>query len=360
MKVSEKAVEIMANCRFCFMCRHVCPIGNATGLERNTARARAFCGYLVAGGDVKAEEIVDNIYECALCGACTNNCITGWDPKVFVREIKTANVMNGLAPDYVMKMIEKYQATGSVYGETPRADVKELLVDKKADTLVLLGEDAVIKAPDSVIDVKNLLDRAKVDYTFGEVYDVGSSLYFLTGMTKETKDVAKKCADYVNGFKTVVVYDPTCLSMIKHEYREWGIEITADVKSFNEYLLELINSGAIKVNKTDVEYTLQDNFAYARELDDTNSGRELIERVGKNKDMLLIKKEANLAGHLVMNEYMPAVINAVAVNRWADAKSMDCKTLVAQSPAEYLALLGALPEGNKVLTIEQMILENLK
>ena len=48
MNISEKSKEIMANCRFCWMCRHVCPIGNATGLERNTARARALGLSLVA------------------------------------------------------------------------------------------------------------------------------------------------------------------------------------------------------------------------------------------------------------------------------------------------------------------------
>ena len=38
MNITEKAKNIIDNCRFCWMCRHVCPIGNATGLERNTAR----------------------------------------------------------------------------------------------------------------------------------------------------------------------------------------------------------------------------------------------------------------------------------------------------------------------------------
>ena len=40
MNITEKAKNIIDNCRFCWMCRHVCPIGNATGQERNTARAR--------------------------------------------------------------------------------------------------------------------------------------------------------------------------------------------------------------------------------------------------------------------------------------------------------------------------------
>ena len=88
MNISEKAKGIIDSCRFCWMCRHICPIGNATGQERNTARARALCASLVVRGAQTPDDIKDNLYECTLCGACTNNCMTGWDPKVFVREMR--------------------------------------------------------------------------------------------------------------------------------------------------------------------------------------------------------------------------------------------------------------------------------
>ena len=41
MNMSDKCKTHVDSCRFCWMCHHICPIGNATGLERNTARARA-------------------------------------------------------------------------------------------------------------------------------------------------------------------------------------------------------------------------------------------------------------------------------------------------------------------------------
>ena len=48
MQFTQKSKEHIDSCRFCWMCHHVCPIGNATGLERNTARARALGLSLVA------------------------------------------------------------------------------------------------------------------------------------------------------------------------------------------------------------------------------------------------------------------------------------------------------------------------
>ena len=168
-----------------------------------------------------------------------------------------------------------------------------------------------------------------------------------------------RCAEMLNKYQTVVVYNPVDLKLMLHEYKEWGIAITAKIVSFNEYLLSLIESGALKVNKSKFEYSLQDNYAYARDLDDVETGRKIIEKVGVVKDMLLIGKEANLAGQLVMAEYMPAVMTQVALDRWTNAKNMDCKTIVTENPDEYVALKATCPEGYRVISIEEMILENM-
>ena len=71
MQFTKRCQEIIDACRFCWMCRHICPIGNATGQERNTSRARALSLSLVMRDAAKLEaDIVDNVYECALCGGC--------------------------------------------------------------------------------------------------------------------------------------------------------------------------------------------------------------------------------------------------------------------------------------------------
>lgn len=170
---------------------------------------------------------------------------------------------------------------------------------------------------------------------------------------------AKKLADLLNTYKTVIVYDPVDLKLMLHEYKEWGIDVTAKLVSFNEYVLSLIEDGKIKVKKSEREYSLQDNYAYSRDLDDSESGRSLIEKVGKIREMLLIKKEANLGGMLIMSEYMPAVIEAVAKNRWLDATNMGVTTLVTENPAEYVALKATAPKGCRAISVEEMILENI-
>lgn len=359
MNITENAKNIIDNCRFCWMCRHVCPIGNATGLERNTARARAFGASMVVRGATELAEIADNLYECSLCGACTNNCVTGFDPKVFIQQFKTELAPEGLLPDYIRALLEKYMQSGNVYGEKIPKALEEIYRDT-GDVFFLAGMDAMIKAPECVKTALSLLSHGGVTPAFSEKQDTGSALYFLIGKTEETRAAARSFASYVNRYQTVIVYDPIDLAFLRHECREWGIEIAAELISFNDYLLSLLKEGHLIVQKGDCVYTLQDHFAYARDLDDTVSARELIAAVGVSRDMLLCGKETNLAGHLIMAEYMPDVIRSVGEKRWENARNMECKTLVTESPAEYVCLKESCPEGYDVLSIEEMLLQNLR
>lgn len=358
MNITEKAKNIIDNCRFCWMCRHICPIGNATGLERNTARARAMGASMVVRGATELKEIAENIYECTLCGACTNNCMTGFDPKVFIQELKTQIILNGETPTYIMALLEKYQQKGNVFGVEACKCLDELY-NTDSETLLFVGQDALYKSPESVKNAVALLKKANVAASLDKNQDSGAALWFLTGKTAETQNAAKKCAEILNTYKTVIVYDPVDLKLMLHEYKEWGVAITAKLVSFNEYLLSLIENGKISVKKAQNEYSLQDNYAYARELDDCETGRKLIEKVGVVKDMLLIGKEANLAGQLIMAQYLPDVMLQVAKDRWFNAKNMDCKTLVTENPAEYVALKATCPDGCRVISVEEMILENM-
>ncbi len=357
MKISEKARQHAESCRFCWMCRHVCPVGNADGQERNNARARALMVSYVVRGTEKLEDIADNIYECTLCGACTNNCKTGWDPKIFIQEVKSQIVLEGKAPAYIQELLEKYAQKGTIFAGNPEKLYKN---NASGKVLLLTGQAAVYKDEKSVEKALELLRKGQVDVALNkQADDTGFILWFLTGKTSETVEQARRCAEVLNQYERVIVYNPVDLSLMLHEWKEWGIQVKAKIVGFNEELLALVKAGKLKVKKSKNQYALQDNYAYARELDDEQSGRKLIDLVGERQEMLLIGKEANLAGHLIMNEYMPQTMALIADNRWVNAKNMNCHTLVTENPDEHVLLAKTAPKGYKVITVEEMILENL-
>ena len=84
----ENQFETIDACRFCFMCRHVCTMGLATGWESDTPRGRSLVLFKVLRGHTEYnDDLVASIYRCCLCGMCQAWCKGDYSrlPKRFSR-----------------------------------------------------------------------------------------------------------------------------------------------------------------------------------------------------------------------------------------------------------------------------------
>lgn len=356
MQFTQKSKEHIDSCRFCWMCHHVCPIGIATGQERNTPRARALGLSLVARGAIEyTDDIINNVYECSLCGACMTDCVTGWDPVMFTREARLGAALDGKLPDYVMKMIENLGAKGNIYGVDSAVEYEERT---EGDVLFYIGEDA--RAKGDARDAIKLLDLAGVKFSvLKKEPDSGYSMSFLVGAANETKSVMEECCKVLNGYKTVICYNPTDAKVMKREYKEWGIDLKAEVVTFTEKLASLIYEGALKPKKTDKAFTPQDSPLLARDLEEIEPIRKVLSACGEICEMLLCKEHTQLAGNLIMNEYMGGVIEKVASERWNNARNIGAKNLVVAEAAEYFMLDKTKPENMELYKLEEVVLSCL-
>lgn len=363
MLISQRSKETIDACRFCWMCRHVCPIGNATGQERNTARARALTLSLVERNACELTDVIDNVYECALCGGCTNNCMTGWDPVKFTKEVRLEAVQNGVAPEYINKLIDNILEKGNAYAieKTPDEIIDlEMSLPTVSDTLLYLGTDVRYKAPAYAVDAAAVLTKAGVEFTvLKDEPDSGAALDFLVGEADETKKAAEKCAKAIAAFKKVIVLDPADAKMMKHEYKEWAIAPDTEIVTFTSVVSKLVADGALKVKKLNVPATYQDSFALVRDLDEVEEPRVFMNACTELHEMLLNRKELIWGGNTLMAEYMPGVISLVAQNRWKNAEHVGAKLLVVASPSEYVALENEKPEDMEIMSVPELILSAL-
>ncbi len=360
MLISQRSKETIDACRFCWMCRHVCPIGNATGQERNTARARALTLSLVERNAVELNDVIDNVYECALCGGCTNNCMTGWDPVKFTKEVRLEAMQNGEAPEYINALIDKLEATGNVYGITetdPELEKLASALPTVSDTILYIGTDVRCKAAAYAVDAAAVLTKAGVSFTvLKDEPDSGAALDFLVGEAEETRAAAKKCAEALAKFKKVIVLDPADAKIMKHEYKEWDIAPEAEIVTFTSVASELIASGKLAVKKQPIPATYQDAFALVRDLDECEEPRVIMNACTDLKEMLLNRKELIWGGNTLMAEYLPDVIELVSKNRWVNASHVGAKLLVVASPSEFAALAKVKPDGMEIMSVPELIL----
>ena len=346
-------------CRFCWMCHHICPVGNATGLERNTARARGLAISLMARGAADlTDDILDNMYECCLCEGCASICITGWNPMMFVKEVRTKAALEGRLPAYVDKLLGNFEETGNVYG---RKDLDTTLVSalshhtKKEDTLFFLGAEARYRMPANAINAIEAMEKTGVPFTLlQEEPDSAWCLDTLLGATAETKDAMVRTAAVLKDYKTVVVYDPHDTKIFVREYSEYGVR-PENVRfvTFTAFLAAHLN--ALTLSKRDTTYTYQDNAMLVRELSEEEAGRVIINACGNLAEMVPNKKETMYAGNLLMNEYLPDTMKLVASRRWKDAVDTGAQALVCASISEYALLLATKPESMDLVMVEDLI-----
>lgn len=360
MMMSEKCKEHVESCRFCWMCHHICPIGNATGLERNTAKARALGISLVNRGALVLDDIMDNIYECACCGACVQDCTTGWDPVMFTKETRLLAAMEGALPEYINVLVDNCLEVGNAYGITEIDEKLRAAMEKhadKKDVVLFLGVDARYKVPEAAVKAIKVLEKAGVEFTvLAEEPTSGAQLEYFISAANETKEQMTACANVLNGFAKVVAYDPQDAKVFKREYKEWGVNIEAEVVTFTTYLADLLAEGKLVAANSGKEVTYQDPFQLARDLGEIEEPRKVILAFANLKEMLCNGKDTMWAGNILMKEWMNDVMVRVAEGRIRNAKGVGADTIVTASVSEYASLKAVDQSEVQILTIEDLIL----
>lgn len=360
MPITKRSKETIDACRFCWMCRHICPIGNVTGQERNNARGRAISLSLVERGAAALADVIDNVYECALCGACTADCATGWDPVQFTKEVRLEAALEGLTPAYIGKLLDNIEKTGNPYGA---ADIDAALageiatLPKTSDTLLFLGQDARYKVPGAAVNAIRLLKRAGVSFTaLEDEPDSGWALETLVGAAEETRQTMQAAGKALAAYKTVIAFDPADAKVFLREYVEWKLPLAGKVKTFPAYLAELITAGSLAPRKLPLTAVFQDPAALARDLEETAPERAVLDACANRQEMLLYEKATVWAGSLLMNEWMPGVMAQTASERWRQALESGANALVTASPSEWAVLDAVKPKGMELLALEELVL----
>ena len=265
--ISQKSNKIADGCRFCWMCRHICPTGIATGREEFTPRARGLAVSMMARGMEYDQDLAEAIFACALCGCCSNDCVTGYEPPVFIREARTEAVVQDLLPPAVAAVVERALEGGDVVTKCCCADDTELLAKiaaapAKAEVAVVLGETACNHRPETAVAFLNVLEKAGVAYCVVDK-KVGGELFDLIGYVDEVKAQADAFAAAVaeTGAKTVVVSDAEVYRTLKADIPKALNIATADLGFEIKHIMELV-APAIEEGTLKLTTPVEERMAY--------------------------------------------------------------------------------------------------
>lgn len=325
--LSQKALDIVKECRFCWMCRHLCPVGLATGKEIHTPRAKALLLDMEQKGTAEAKAYAEDLYACCLCAACAANCETGYEPPVFIREARRKIVAHGLAPKAVQDVIASLlESEGTA--QTPAAE--------KADILVFTGAHGTEESRKMAASFGAVLQKAGISYmTLPQEPEDGNELYDLMGETAEGKEIARQCAEAINGSgaKQVVVLNPSTARMFQQEYPAWGLSLSAEVVTATAFAAGLLKAGKWQLKQTEGVVTYHDPCRLARDLEETEPARELIRGMGYTvKEMIQSKKLTKCCGGVVLEAHSPNLAKLTAAGRMSDVDRIGVSMVVTACP----------------------------
>lgn len=342
--ISQNAQKHAEACRFCWMCRHLCPVGLKTGREINTPRAKGLLLSLAARNTPFDADIAQSMYECMLCDACTNDCATGFEPPLYIREARTQALVEGIAPPAVEATLALLEESGNLYGE-----VKPLYGSQaKAETLLLVGEVAACRAPQLVESYLRLLQKAGVPVmTLAQEPPTGAILGDLMGYTQEVRQQAADCAKAIggSGAKTLVVLDSGDAALIRQQWPEWGIDAGVQVVTAAAYLWSLAEAGRLQFSPLGRTACYHDDSRAARTLREYEPARALLAAAGVElHEMFQTKALAKCCGSSLANAYMPDITRKTAQGRWEDALRTRAQAMVTSSPQSLEVLSLAVPD----------------
>ncbi len=349
--ISQNAMRHAEKCRFCWMCRHLCPIQHQTGKELNTPRAK---GLLLSMVNKKAQEFDQDMalamYECVLCDACTNDCATGYQPPLFIREARSQAVSEELAPEAVMTLIDNALDSGNIYGTE-----KPSFAQDGTDVLVYVGDAAAFQAPQMAKNLLALLAKAGISAKVLEKEpSSGMMLADLMGYMQEVADQAAVCAEAINAVNLpVVVLDSYDAEIFKQKYPEWGCEINTEVITATAYVAKLIEDGKLEAKAAlNVKGACHDDDRLARTFHEFAPVRAMAKAAGYQVgEMFNHEKLAKSCGTCVSYGYMPEMITKVAGGRWADLCRTENSAMLVAGPETWFCFNLCVPQGYELVDL---------
>jgi heterodisulfide reductase subunit D len=236
------------------MCRHVCPVGNATGKEAAAPRGLALNIYAAEQGlaAVSGESHKHLVADCTLCGACYESCITQQNlPEVILAARKKA-VASGSACAEAVAVKDNILTHGNPFGKKIERFNGGRMASA-ASVVFFPGCTALYKEHNVVKSAIEIMDKAEVNYTMLTGMDCCAAPLMELGFREEfsahAETLKRKIVD--TGAKIVVTVCPTCAYWMNGSFRNMNKTCDIEVVNFADYLAGLVKSGGKITIKND-------------------------------------------------------------------------------------------------------------
>jgi Fe-S oxidoreductase len=343
--------QTVDRCRYCLMCRHVCPVTHVT---RNEATSPHGWGLLLAsverGLAVWNDNTVDILYQCSDCGLCQAHCVTDQPLPLAINAGRAEVASRRLAPAVVYELQQKLQKWGNPYQEVTPPEVSD-----RAEAVLVVGAVGHYFQTETVSAAIKLLATAGVEVMPIAVGRESPYLANTLGLPDEARALGQATLAEIEraDAKRVFVLSPGDIYSYRVLLHTLGLSWPEGVEllEVTPYLAAQLEAGRLAFNPARLAaYTFYDPDQTVRVPGRWAAPRQLLAALSQTRPIELFWRQERAApcgagGGLPFTQ--PELSAKLAQARLTEAQERGVKTLISDDP-QVLYHLRRHADGNKI------------
>jgi Fe-S oxidoreductase len=326
------------HCRYCLMCRHVCPVGHVTQLETLTPHGWALTIASVQRGLLTWNaETVDVLYSCADCGLCRANCVTDQPLPNAIAAARAEVTARQLAPATVYEigeMLKRY--------ENPHIQQIPPRLAKTGRVALFVGDDARYRWPSGVAAAQTLIWATGVEPVEIGIGRNNGYLASSLGFPDTARALVQASLDELreSGAQKMLVLSPgDYFAFAEHLRERLGLSWPEEVEliELTTYLVDQLKAGtfAIKSSGGEATSTYVDPTHAVRvtaKARDTHAARTLLgyATATPSQELFWRKDRAHPVGSTALQFTQPQLAERLTRARLEDARTTGAQVLVCE------------------------------
>jgi Fe-S oxidoreductase len=322
-------------CRYCLMCRHVCPVGRTTRRETTTPHGWALLIASVDRGQLRWDsEAVDTLYQCAQCGLCLSNCVTDQPLPSAIAAARADVVSKGLAPQSVTDLDARLRHWGNPYQESA-----PLVSSGMAPAALFVGAAAQLLRPQTLDGARKLLRALGVEYVPVGVGLSSAYLPFALGLRETAEILARAALQEITAARSsrLILLTPEDARAFTDALPQLGLQLPEGVEpvELTTLLAAGVQAGQLNIRPLDVAVTYHDPAHTPHFPARAGQARRVLSALFCQpvREMFWREGRAAPGGAVGGLEFIqPALAETMARDRVAEAVSTGAELLVTEDP----------------------------
>lgn len=339
----ENVIMTTDNCRYCLMCRHVCPVGSVT--HRETLNPHGW-GLVIASIRRKLlvwnEETVRVLYACADCGTCRAHCVTDQPLPEAIAAARAETAGLNLAPPVAYQVNQALEQWSNPYvKQVPQP------VEGQGKIALFVGDEAPYLWKPALEAAQQLLRCAGVEPVLVGWGRNNGYLASSLGFPDTARDLARETIAELqaSGAELVLVLSPGDYFTFQQLYPErLGVEWPAGVQlqEVTVFLANRLEAGKLNITRAEdaTPYTYVDPTHSVRVPTHFDAPRKLLAAIlpGPARELFWRRERAHPTGSTALQFTNPEISHDLTRARLEDIQKSGAILAITEDPGSLKQL----------------------